>query len=361
MNMRLKRLQADYERIRLAFGERSPIQIKAVYGNPPEKYHMVYRVKGLALQGGKVAAKSEHQVEINLTAGYPRQAPQCRMLTPVFHPNIAPHAICIGDHWAAAESLADLIVRIGEMISYQSYNTKSPLNGDAARYADTHAKEFPVDATDLSLPDLGAPAPSGGGEAPAALGRCGNCGGSEDVQACPQGHAGCVNCRLDCSSCAAALCVVCGPKTCHACRALLCATCAAACANCGQALCAAHRHSCRAGGETVCGDCAGTCPYCGGEFCLAHFNPGAGACLGCAPPMPAAVKPPLPPPLPAPPPPPPKAAITPVANIASLKLLLACPSCQRQLMVPTALAGRSAMCYFCRTVFQVPRPRPFDS
>jgi hypothetical protein len=49
MNMRLKRLQAVYERIRLAFGERSPIQIKAVYGNPPEKYHMLYRVKGLVL------------------------------------------------------------------------------------------------------------------------------------------------------------------------------------------------------------------------------------------------------------------------------------------------------------------------
>ena len=56
------------------------------------------------------------------------------MLTPIFHPNIAPHAICIGDHWSAGEPLASIMARIGEMIAYQSYNTKSPLNGEAARW-----------------------------------------------------------------------------------------------------------------------------------------------------------------------------------------------------------------------------------
>ena len=52
----------------------------------------------------------------------------------LFHPNIAPHAICIGDHWSAGEPLVALGIRIGEMIAYQSYNTKSPLNGEAARW-----------------------------------------------------------------------------------------------------------------------------------------------------------------------------------------------------------------------------------
>ncbi len=37
--------------------------------------------------------------------------------------------VCIGDFWAAAEGLDDLIMRLGRMIAYQEYNTKSPLDG----------------------------------------------------------------------------------------------------------------------------------------------------------------------------------------------------------------------------------------
>jgi hypothetical protein len=46
------------------------------------------------------------------------------LITPVFHSNIDPQKICIGDHWSAGQSLAQLIARIGEMICYQSYNVK---------------------------------------------------------------------------------------------------------------------------------------------------------------------------------------------------------------------------------------------
>ena len=65
-------------------------------------------------------------MEVNLSLGYPRRAPQCRMLTPVFHPNFDDSMVCIGDFWAASEGLDDLIIRIGRMIAYQEYNTKSP-------------------------------------------------------------------------------------------------------------------------------------------------------------------------------------------------------------------------------------------
>jgi hypothetical protein len=74
------------------------------------------------------------------------------MLTPVFHPNIAPHAICIGDHWSPGEPLWSIIARIGEMISYQSYNTRSPLNGEAARWVEHHVEELPLDSVSL-MPD----------------------------------------------------------------------------------------------------------------------------------------------------------------------------------------------------------------
>ena len=75
--------------------------------------------------------------------------PFCRMLTPVFHPNIDPQKICIGDHWSAGQSLAQLIVRIGEMICFQSYNLKSPLNARAAAWAEMHLDELPLERADL--------------------------------------------------------------------------------------------------------------------------------------------------------------------------------------------------------------------
>jgi ubiquitin-protein ligase len=68
------------------------------------------------------------------------------MLTPIFHPNIDAQTICVGDHWTAGERLVDLAIRIGEMIAYQAYNIKSPLNGEAAMWADLNNDKIPTDA-----------------------------------------------------------------------------------------------------------------------------------------------------------------------------------------------------------------------
>ncbi len=38
------------------------------------------------------------------------------------------------------------------MISFQSYNTKSPLNGEAARWVDQHLHELPLDPVSM-MPD----------------------------------------------------------------------------------------------------------------------------------------------------------------------------------------------------------------
>ena len=74
------------------------------------------------------------------------------MLTPVFHPNFDDATVCIGDFWAASEGLDDLIVRVGRMIAYQEYNTKSPLNGLAAKWAAEHVAQLPIDARDVAPP-----------------------------------------------------------------------------------------------------------------------------------------------------------------------------------------------------------------
>jgi len=151
VSVRTRRLVADHALVRRAFEDHPHIRIVEASGEPPERYRICYNLKGLVMQNDQVIEKRQHYVEIFLTLCYPRQAPQCRMLTPIFHPNIAPHAICIGDHWSAGESLAALIARIGEMIALQSYNVKSPLNGVAARWVEENLRRVPVDSADLSI------------------------------------------------------------------------------------------------------------------------------------------------------------------------------------------------------------------
>ena len=61
---------------------------------------------------------------------------------------------CVGDHWTAGEKLLDLIVRIGEMLAYQAHNIKSPLDGEAAMWADQNRQRLPIDSRDLHPPEM---------------------------------------------------------------------------------------------------------------------------------------------------------------------------------------------------------------
>jgi ubiquitin-protein ligase len=152
---RVRRLNHDYERLQARFANWPLIQLTGSAGLPPEYYRVAYSIRGLYVDAaGTILDRTEHVLEINLSLGYPRRAPQCRMLTPVFHPNFDDVSVCIGDFWAASERLDDLIVRIGRMIAYQEYNSKSPLNGLAARWAAEHPQFLPIDPREIAPPLL---------------------------------------------------------------------------------------------------------------------------------------------------------------------------------------------------------------
>jgi len=153
LSPRIRRLKLDYDTLVSRFANWPLIQLSGTAGMPPEVYRITYQVKGLYVSlAGEILERSVHQLEINLSLGYPRRAPQCRMLAPVFHPNFDDASVCIGDFWAASEGLDDLIVRIGRMIAYQEYNTKSPLNGLAAKWAAQHSSLLPVDPRNIAPP-----------------------------------------------------------------------------------------------------------------------------------------------------------------------------------------------------------------
>src|SRR5262249_15123872 len=154
--VRLRRLQADYDRLQDYLRRHPRVKLVRAQGAPPESYQLEYNVRSLRFVNDKLKKVTSHLAEIVLPGSYPRLPPQCRMLTPIFHPNIAPHAICIGDHWSAGEPLWSIVARIGEMIAYQSYNTKSPLNGDAAKWVSEHIEDLPLDPVSLMV-EVGSP------------------------------------------------------------------------------------------------------------------------------------------------------------------------------------------------------------
>lgn len=157
--VRLRRLNADFQKLR-DYARRHPrVELVQYDGDPPERYQLRYEIRSLRQRGDDILAVTDHLVEIILPRDYPRTPPQCRMLTPIFHPNIAPHAICIGDHWSPGETLESIVTRIGEMIAYQSYNTKSPLNGEAARWVDENTHRVPIDTVSM-LPEDEQPSAS---------------------------------------------------------------------------------------------------------------------------------------------------------------------------------------------------------
>lgn len=158
--VRLRRLQADFDKLREYVNRHPRLQLVQAQGTPPERYQIEYRVRGLRQKDDELVMVKSHMVEIALPLTYPKLAPQCRMLTPIFHPNIAPHAICIGDHWSPGEPLWSIVARIGELIAYQSYNTKSPLNGEAARWVEEHVDEVPLDAVNMMPEEAGSPTPA---------------------------------------------------------------------------------------------------------------------------------------------------------------------------------------------------------
>ena len=144
-------MQADFEQVVEVFGPQHPfIRMTACEGTPPEKYAFSIDVDGLvSQQDGSIAVSRPHSAEVFLPLDYPRRPPICRMTSPVFHPNIDPQKICIGDHWSAGQRLVDLVTRLAEMICFQSYNVKSPLNAKAAAWAEQHIGELPLQRGDL--------------------------------------------------------------------------------------------------------------------------------------------------------------------------------------------------------------------
>lgn len=149
----MRRLRSDAALMEQLRSESSILTFKCT-GTPAQRYLVEFQGKSLTREGGKVAIRSRHQVEIKLGASYPRSIPDIRWLTPIYHPNISEIGmVCLGGygtHWVPSLRLDALCTMLWDMARYYNYDVRSPYNRDAALWvAQQTAFTFPIDARAL--------------------------------------------------------------------------------------------------------------------------------------------------------------------------------------------------------------------
>lgn len=156
MSPRSRRLLSDLREMQELAGHGS-VSFRP-QGDPPDLYHVLLEGPGVALDAdGGLTIRELHRCDIYLHLDYPRRPPVVTWTTAIFHPNIlGPErngGVCLGS-WSAAESLADLCLRLLDLATYRSLNAEDALNLDAAGWARCHQIQPGADVralTDLAV------------------------------------------------------------------------------------------------------------------------------------------------------------------------------------------------------------------
>ena len=149
MNPRHRRLTSDYQSLVDAFAGHPHIQVNPVGPLPPERYRIVYTVPGLrsrptAARPGPSRPRSTSACPRGTRGEAVPDHPDA-----VFHPNFGAH-ICIADFWSPSQSLLDIVVQVGDMLQWRTYNVRSPLNAVAANWAQENTHQLPVGNADVT-------------------------------------------------------------------------------------------------------------------------------------------------------------------------------------------------------------------
>ncbi len=147
--VRERRLTQEYTELEEYARLHPRIRIAQVEGSPPERYEIEYRISSLVDNDESIKVAKEHLVEVAISRNYPRTPPDCRMLTSVFHPNIDTTDIHLDEHWNSETTLVSLVIRIGEMLSYQRYHITSAVNSAAVEWISKNIDQLPLDEIDL--------------------------------------------------------------------------------------------------------------------------------------------------------------------------------------------------------------------
>lgn len=142
---RIKALSGDLNEITVLTGWNKHITFEAenYFRNAPSIYKVTLAYPsftGLREDGHTPIISSNHRCEIELGAGYPREAPRVKWLTPIFHPNINPenHMVCLGvlmDRYLPSLGLGRLVTMLAEMVQWRNFDAANCFNVTAGKWA----------------------------------------------------------------------------------------------------------------------------------------------------------------------------------------------------------------------------------
>ena len=155
---RQHQLRSDFLAMTAQFASHQYVSITQTIGTPPDRYVVLYKVDGLHQTGKSIESKQEHSVEISLPSAYPLDAPVCKSISPVYHPNFSRDIIDVAGFWKKSPSLTALVVHIGNMIIFKEYSTENAINAEAAKWTMRNKEILPLSTVTLELktiwPDL---------------------------------------------------------------------------------------------------------------------------------------------------------------------------------------------------------------
>lgn len=143
VNARERALIADHKAIKRLARRDPDIQFEANRSFAPDRYLVTLTYESfIELPPGleEPLKGAEHQIEILLTAAYPRYAPIVKWLTPIFHPNVSAFdgSVCLGvldERYSPSMGVAKLVRMLAEMVQWRNYDASNAFNPTAARWA----------------------------------------------------------------------------------------------------------------------------------------------------------------------------------------------------------------------------------
>lgn len=153
---REQRLLSDLEALR-ALKADSTIFDFETSGDPPERYTLTFRGKGLQPDSSApsdVAVTDFHQCDLRLSYSYPERPPDVRWLTPVLHPNISfsgcIHLRDIGLDWTPELGLDNVCERLWDVARMAHHDHDKATNYSAKNWIEKNPDyPLPVDPRPL--------------------------------------------------------------------------------------------------------------------------------------------------------------------------------------------------------------------
>jgi len=149
---RMQRLAAERTALDELARQSSILSFEAT-GEPPSEYRVTFRGKGLtrgSVVGGEVETGEQHELEIRLGYSYPEYAPDLRILSPIFHPNVSSIGYVrpeeIGLEWQKDMLLDVICERLWDVIRGAYVKPEASMNFTASRwYEQQKQMALPVD------------------------------------------------------------------------------------------------------------------------------------------------------------------------------------------------------------------------